>query len=496
MINNKRIIIVATIGIATALSSCKKYLDVNKNPNVLQSTTVATLLPTSEVYLSSVMGVDLEVNGSIWAQYWTQIPSAQQYKLLDEYEPTSQTYETPWDNIYSGAGENLYQMDQLAFAQNKKQYRAISFLLRAYMFQVITDAWGDAPFTQALQALPPNSITSPKYDAQQVIYNGILAYIDSANALIDPSDPSAPGGDDLIYGGNMAEWQKFSNTLQLKVLMRLSQKNPSQAQAGIAALYASGAAFIGTGDDALINFTSASGNKNPLYSEEVGVNSTQNFAASATCLDSMMSNGDPRMFIFYEPVDTNNDFVGLPQGVQTTSLTPSIPSYNVAGDAQNTASATAPVRFLSSYESYFLQAEAAARGWGTGSDATLFTEGITASFSAYSTQLAAAGVNATTALSTYLASANWAQYPATGTVAQKVRYIITQKWFSMCGNQGFEAWTEWRRTGYPDFFTVSLSAQNGGVFPRRFLYPSSELTRNINFPGLVSLTTPVWWDTH
>ncbi|HVW99984.1 MAG TPA: SusD/RagB family nutrient-binding outer membrane lipoprotein, partial [Candidatus Babeliaceae bacterium] len=126
----------------------------------------------------------------------------------------------------------------------------------------------------------------------------------------------------------------------------------------------------------------------------------------------------------------------------------------------------------------------------------LFTQGITASFNSYSAQLAANGVDPTSALATYLATANWAQYPATGTTDQKIRYIITQKWFSMCGNEGFEAWTEWRRTGYPDFFTVSQSSLIGQNFPRRFLYPFSEVTRNANFPGLVPVTTPVWWDVN
>lgn len=493
MLNNKRIIAIAALGLSLSISSCKKYLDVNKNPNIAQSATTATLLPSCEMYIASTMGVDLEINGSIWAQYWTQSPLASQYRSLDQYEPTSQTYETPWTNLYTGAGENLVQLDQLAQSQNKKQYRAIAFLLKAYMFQVVTDGWGDAPFSQALQGL--NDTTSPKYDVQQVIYKGILNYIDSANALIDPSDPAAPGGDDLIYGGNMAEWQKFSNTLQLKVLLRLSGKDPNTAQTGIAALYATGPSFIGTGDDAQVNFSSASGNKNPLFSEEVAVGSTQNLVASNTCIDSMVSNGDARVGVFYEP-DGNGNYTGILQGNLSAVTTISIASYNTAGDAQDPRSATAPVKLITSYESYFLQAEAAARGWGGGSDADLFTQGITASFQAYSSQMAANGVSADSALAAYLANANWAQYPVSGSSSQKVRYIITQKWFSMCGNQGFEAWTEWRRTGYPDFFTISASSLIGQNFPRRFLYPFSEVTRNANFPGLLPVTTPVWWDVN
>jgi hypothetical protein len=65
----------------------------------------------------------------------------------------------------------------------------------------------------------------------------------------------------------------------------------------------------------------------------------------------------------------------------------------------------------------------------------------------------------------------------------------------MTGNQGFEAWTEWRRTGYPDFFTISrASTLTDNRMPARLLYPSSEVTQNLNFPGIKLIYEPVWWD--
>ena len=88
----------------------------------------------------------------------------------------------------------------------------------------------------------------------------------------------------------------------------------------------------------------------------------------------------------------------------------------------------------------------------------------------------------------------WAIYPTTGTVADKLRFIITQKWFSMCGNQGFEAWTEYRRTGYPDFLVHSPNSLIGSAFPKRFMYPTSESTRNSSFPGVQPVAAKVWWD--
>jgi hypothetical protein len=142
---------------------------------------------------------------------------------------------------------------------------------------------------------------------------------------------------------------------------------------------------------------------------------------------------------------------------------------------------------MSAAESYFLQAEAVARGWlNVGKTANvLYQQGIRASFASYNVP----GVE------TYITSSPAAQWTE-GTTSQ-IRAIIIQKWLAMTGNQGFEAWTEWRRTGYPDFFTVSKATTLGDTrMPARLLYPSSEVTRNLNFPGIKQIYETVWWDVN
>ena len=484
-----------------SISSCKKFLNVNTNPNVAQTATVSTLLPAAQLYVGSSVGVDLQINGSFWAQYWTQNPGASQYHVLDQYTPGQDVFSVPWTNLYAAA-ENFYQLYKLADSQKKKQYMAISLLMKAYTFQLITDGWGDVPYTQALKGQYADSnIINPKYDSQLVVYRGIIATIDSANKLINVADPSVPGSDDLVYGGKMDKWQKFANTLMLKVYLRMSQVNPTMAKAGIASLYAASPNFIDIGDDAFIAYGFNSANKNPLFAEEVALNGAQNLVASATCVDSMNANSNPRIYVFYEKASAVGGVVGIPQGYYQTSYaagTFSIPNIYVAGDAVKSGSAKAPVNLITSYESLLLQAEVSARGWANpGQDSTLFINAINASINYYGTQIAATtGVTASSAYLSYLgAGGYWLRYPGpTGTVAQKLRYIITQKWFAMCGNQAFEAWCEWRRTGYPDFLQVSQSSLVGGNFPKRFLYPTSESTTNLSYPGLAPLTSKVWWD--
>lgn len=514
MLINKKIVFTLAVGLALSVSSCKKFLDVNTNPNISQTATVQTLLPAAQLYLGSSVGVELQIYGSFWAQYWTQSPNASQYIAVDQYATGQDAFSTSWTNLYAGA-ENFFQLYNLADTQKKKQYKAISLLMQAYTFQVITDGWGDVPFKQALKGqYIDGHLVNPKYDSQLVVYKGILAYIDTARKLISAADPIHPSTDDIIYGGNMTKWGKFANTLRLKVLMRMSNIDPTGTRTKIDSFFRAVPApqFIGEGDDAVIAYGFSSANKSPLYAEASSTTlaGTQNLVGSKTCIDSMNSNNDYRAYVFYEATSAGVP-VGIAQSQYNVSLPSSsysIPNVYVAGDASNSASANAPVNLLTSWESYFLQAEAVARGYTTmasASDDVLFYKGIHASFAYYNSQMSnEIGVDSAVAYDVYvngdatipLAPGYWAVYPTTGTVAEKVRHIITQKWFAMCGNQGFEAWTEWRRTGYPDFLVHPVNSLIGNNRPLRFLYPTSETTTNGNFPstGLLPLTSSVWWD--
>lgn len=503
MLINKNIVLAVSAGLLLGAGSCRKFMDVNDNPNVAKVAKVEQLLPAAQLYVGSAVGVDLQISGSIWAQYWTQSPSGTQYIPFDNYTPGQDHFATAWKNLYAGAS-NFYQLYNVADSQYKKQYKAISMLMRAYTFQVIADGWGNAPFTQALRAQTnAGGYVNPAYDSQRVIYTGVLAYIDSALKLVNPGDGSRPGTDDLIYGGDMNRWRKFGNTLKLKALLRISAIDPSRVQKLADTFFMSNPDFLGMGDDAKINYGYSSTNQNPLYAELSAKNfgGVQNLAGSKTCIDSMNANSDPRVDLFYQSTITGLR-AGIVQGaynVPTEWGTYSIPSPVLGADAQNGSSANASVNLMTSAESYFLQAEAAVRGWWNGgADATLFNQGVAASFNSYGSQIIATlGVSPNAAAAAYLGGGGyWTVYPTGGTADEKLRHILTQKWFAMCGNQGFEAWTEWRRTGYPDFLAIPLNSQLGTQHPVRFLYPTIETATNSNFPssGLLPITEKVWWD--
>jgi hypothetical protein len=533
--NKYKIITFLAIGTLFA-GSCKKFLDVNTNPNIANNPGVELVLPSAQVAIAHVVGGQFQINGSFWAQYWTQSPLANQYKQYDQNQPSSDNYNTSWRLLYASALTDLNYVYNTSSKKNNKQYMAVAGLLTAYTFQVITDAWGDAPYKEALKALDVDGgIVSPAYDAQSAIYDGIVTKIDECLALIDENAPIQPGGDDLMYGGDMNKWRIFGNTLKLKVALRLSEINPAKSQAIITSISTDptfNGFIMSASEEAKISFSTSGGSQNPLYSEIVGVGNTQNIYGSKTCIDSLNSNFDPRAYIFYNP--TASGVVGIAQGDFNNAATAagkSIASHYVGAEANNDESGAAPVKFISVYESLFLQAEATARGWliGAGTDQELFEAGIAESFKAYLTdadveeiirdslpgELNEFVVNldyaiyryihgdtvtgylgGDTVANTNLPASNWGSYPAAGTTQEKIRHIVTQKWFSMCGNQGFEAWTEWRRTGYPDFLVTSVNSLIGASKPVRFIYPTEEINLNANFPGVKQVTQKMWWDAN
>jgi hypothetical protein len=486
--NAKKMLLLAFVGTMT-FSGCKKFLDVNQNPNNPDTAEPTLLLPTVEAAVGQIVGNAFQTNGGIWSQYWTQSPTAGQYKTIDQYAQPNTSFDRPWLTLYRTA---LINAELIITSKNAGiQYtQGMAYILKAYTVQLTTDAFGDIPLAEALKG---NQFGSPHYQAQSVVYDSIFNYIDKGIGLLSVANSSNPGTQDILFQGNTDQWKAFANTLKLRAYLRIAKVDPAKASAGIAAMY-NGTTPVFLTKDASILYSSIGGNENPLYNEMVALGKTQNLVASSTAVDAFTKNNDPRLSKFYDlitvPAGDSTKMVSIPQGsyAANTGATVSLPSALVGASPNNAASATAPVKLISSSESYFLQAEAVARGYAkSGVVADLYSRGINASFTAVGADI---GTYLTTA-----PDAIPALTAAGGSVEAQVKAIITQKYYAMCGFQGFEAWTEWRRTGYPDFIKSSAaSLLEPGLLPLRFIYPSSESLSNSNYPGTVPVTTPVWWD--
>jgi hypothetical protein len=507
----KYIGLIAGVSMLT-FSSCKKeFFDINDNPNSPTVVKLSEVLPTAELAIGQAIGNDLKIGGGIWAQYWTQNFNSSQYKEYEQYNISAESQRAAWSLLYNDALTDLNYIIEHATQEGKPNYVAVATILKAYNFQVLTDAYGDIPFSEAGKAA--EGILSPKYDSQKDVYNGIIAMLKDGISKIDVASDVHPGADDLIYQGDMAHWKAFANTLLLKVYLRLTNVDITKAQAGVAELAAANAVFVDNGtwtkegsQGAKIDYYTTGGNTNPLYASYVALGNTRNLIASSTATKPMIALGDERLTKFYTPA-SGTTYIGVPNGylgVDNTGGFPVAPtalSYPgpITGGAPDAASATAQVILLSDYESYFLMAEATERGWlNVGASAEeLYFWGIQLSYIAL--DLNADDTDPASAFSVYYAK------PEVDYAAQtdKLQAIYFQKWYAMCGTQNFEAWTEGRRTGYlaqnmgatladNKFYTRSMNA-GGMPLPARMLYPNAEITRNANFPGQKTLDTKVWW---
>ncbi len=483
----RKIGLLSALVAATALSACEKeFLDINKNPNLPLSSTPDLVLPSGIGSAAYVMSYQYQILGNFWAQNWTQSLVASQYKDLDRYQVGQDDYDRPWQTLYAGSLNDFKYVSDRATGDSVN-YGAIAGLMQAYTYQVLVDGYDKVPFSEALQG---NANINPRYDDGQLIYDQLITLINASVAKISSSPTQVDvGASDVIFNGDMDKWRRFANTLKLKIYLRQVYARESVARDSIQALYQDGAEFLGAGEDAAMPFVNSTNNQYPFYAIEFGgSNIKSNIIASNTALGYLIdSTADPRVNALYR-------FPLTPSGTTThRGADQGRAGINNTGEALNlfsrpgelVAGPTTSFPFISGPESLFLQAEAALRGYAMGANAkAIYNDAITASFDMYGVTGAGAFL-ATPAI----------DLDQVTSAEEKLDRLITQKWVALNGRQGFEAWTELRRTGYPSLINPSLSSVlPAGRIPERVPYPLSEAQRNSNAPAFVRLDVPVWWD--
>jgi hypothetical protein len=468
----KRYILILTF-ITLSAVSCN-LLDMNNDPNNPTKSSVNLVLPAGEASAAYIFGGQFQVLGGIWAQHWTSQHGGPQYIGIDAYSVTVDAFDRPWDELYSGSLNDLEWVKNTAKDAGNWNYYLMATVMQCYTYQMLDDLYDQIPFTEALQK------TNPHYDAGTVVYDGLIARLNEALSHdLSTSVGTIPGTDDCIFQGNMNNWIKFANTLKLKIYLRQVYARPDVASAGIQSL--AGASFLDV-DAAYSLYGTSANQRNPFYETEVFRFGSINVGASTTVI-SGFATGDARMgdarhnpnLLFKTPVDLGPQ-VGMQEGYG-----PVLTSTPTAISIEN-VTAQAPVYFMTAAESYFLQAEAALRGYSTGNASALYNQGIAAAY----TRLGLAATNIPTDYA----------YPASADMETNLKAIITQKWLSMTNIEGLEAFIEFNRTHYPDFLAVSeTSVLPAGQFPKRLYFPQAEVQTNPLTPAQpAGITTKVWWD--
>ncbi|HJQ19492.1 MAG TPA: SusD/RagB family nutrient-binding outer membrane lipoprotein [Gemmatimonadaceae bacterium] len=507
MMHRNLTVTLSSLALALAASACDNgsLTDVNRNPNAPETVDPSLLFPQAAVSSIQRVRSDIEITPSAFV-HWPQYMAEYQYPEISYYQFRPTTSDGWWANFYNGPIEDLEQSLRLSEGRNLPNQVGPELVIRAFDYSTMTGLWGDIPFSQAGKGDSGNF--TPVYDSQQSIYDSLLTNLKDANTMMDASLTGATalgfGDQDPVYAGDVDQWKKFANSLRARLGLNLSKADPARAQAEVAAAIAAGG-FTSNADNAQITWPGDGVNNNPWCNTEKDgdCGGTRDDARmSVTFIDTLKSLNDPRLTVFALPVQdptcgpavdctpvAAGDYRGMPNGLlagQAGNWGPrsSRPGPQIYAPDQ-------PSYFMTYAEFSFIKAEAAMRGWipgGAAAATQYYNEGITASMEQW-------GLTAADAAA-YIAQPQVALNAAS--LATALPQIITQKWIALF-TQGYEAWSEWRRTGYPDL-TMAQNAVTTTI-PRRVLYPQSEQSFNnsnlqaaITSLGTDALETKMWID--
>ena len=479
------------------------FEELNTNPNQPEAVTSDLLL--ANIIYESVQQMDEMAwgEGNVIAQYVAKI----QFTGRDRYDWGPE--DSPWFRFYDLLRdvENIQDIEE-----DDNGYVAVSLIMKSWMYQILTDLYGDIPYSQAILGKSEANFT-PTFDRQEAVYAGILADLERANTILN-ANPTAVTGD-VLFDGNLERWQKLANSLRLRVLLR--QSNQSDPSAAMTAILNDPTApvFTGNEDQAVFDYLSAAPNQQPLYTTRSG--SFDEYRLSLLMENTLKGLNDNRLYVYAQPITNSeaelvgeeDDYQGVPNGLADES------ALNYEGGSNfvsrvgllysclacdDNASPTARQGMVMTYaELQFILAEAAERGFIDGDAEEYYLTGIQASYDYFigraaliSSEISAA----TMPPEEYFTQAGVAY---AGSTDEKLAKIGTQKWLSLFFN-GTEAWAEWRRTGYPSGLRPGAAALVNRV-PVRFMYPVEAQSLNgenyraaLSAQGPDNIVTPVWWD--
>ncbi len=480
---NKFVVIALVFSI---FSSCTKdFDDLNTNPNLITEKVVKIDGLFTQVVANATTGT---FGGRIseFVNFTNPGDGLRSYSKFD--------YEGFFNGYYTGYLINIEEILRLTSGDAKLSNKnAIAKIYQAWLWQTLTDRFGDIPFTQAALGFE-KTVLQPKYDTQESIYKQLFTNLKEAAAQLsdDPSKESY-GAADLIYGGDVDSWRRFANSLRLRMAIRVRYVDQALAQANITDVI--NAPLITTDDQSakLLSEANASVNQgyyNP-FRYAIDVNYTNGLKLGFTPVELLKTKNDPRLSVYFNPSALGAVWRGAPVNLGTgqKGARYQTDSLSLVGDFFRTTQFRFNV--LSAAEVSFLKAEAALFGLSGGGDAqALFNEGIENAMKMYN--ISQADIN------TFLTS------PAgklTGSNEEKLKQIIDQKYIALMF-QGDEAWAEYRRTGYPLVWIGNDDTDTGGEMPRRLTYPFQEYLINEasvteaagKLQGGDKLTSKMWWD--
>jgi len=518
--------------LAASLSSCKKDID-GKYLNPEKSTTKSipgffTAMLNNDRVAAKYWNVRtfLSVMPGTYAQTSYFANSNAAYQQSDSY---SQQY---WDDFYAPGGNGSGPMAQYrtietvynSASESEKASNTI-FINAAKVVLIeqaakMVDLWGDIPYSEAGSLVINSTIILPKYDDQKVLYTQFIADLKAANTYFATAATTAEFTKyDILLSGNVKKWQSYTNSLRLRLLMRISNSDEATAKTEILAMLNDPATYplvdganVGSyspkATDVLLSpLTNNTGTLIDAFREG-------SWYASDFMLNKVMNPAnDPRIPVFYDKgsVTTggktvqNATYKAMPYDFTAAQQESEFAKYAVVDSATLFQNLNLPGIVITASEVNFLKAEAQERWGNTAAAKTAYDLALRQSvaFYYYLNNLNTSGVKTETAPSaetvdTFVNSST-AAYPAT--TAARLASIYTQKWVHYGITQSTEAWSEYRRTGFPQLLFVTTGKLSGfDVPPNRLIYPAGEQNYNgTNYSAVAAKDTrltKIFWDVN
>jgi hypothetical protein len=477
--------------IVTALTSCTKdFAKYNLNPDAVTSVDPGALLSDATASTSNVDMFPRTAYCHAFMQYgYANDWPGNAYVATDD---VSQRY---WNNFFRPALNDLeYIVPVLKTRTDMQSTYAAARIWRVFIFQKLTDYYGDIPYSQVGHVLT-DKIYTPVYDPQQKIYADFVNELrESITLLTNNADQKVSG--DQFYGGSAAQWKKLASSMLLRIGMRLIKVDPTQASALAKEAIADGVMTSNT-DMPILKHNAAVPN---------GFNFTLNdgqnhFFLHKTLVTEMKVAGDPRLFVYggvYDTFVANSGAKASP--VDTTqfigySFKASDPAPNTRVNYDAFGQKETPFFDFSYAEVAFLRAEAIVRGYISGTAVDYYKDAITSHMQSLAL-LPGKPVITDDQITAYLA-----KNPFPATTEAQIAKINTEFWVAGFVFDADEVWANWRRTGYP---VLTPNPGTSGVIPRKIPYPQSEFNLNnanvtaalANYGGTNNFNDKarVWWD--
>lgn len=463
------------------LASCNKFKDTNISPSLLTEASTKALLTNSLQAMSSLSlgNVASARLSSLYMQHLSEGPYPGPSLYNDRNLSFAGFYSGPLMDLQTIINYNNSGSSAANNNGSKNNQIAVARILKAYYYLLMTDKWGNIPYSQALKG---DQGYAPVYDSQQAIYTDLFKELNEAATQINTTEAGVVG--DVLFSGNMASWKRFANTMRMVMGLRLSAKDATKGKAEYASALAAGVISSNAENIEYKFIAGDPNNYNPWYNNYT-VSNRNDYAISTTLTNYMGPKNDPRLPIFGE-VLAGNIVKGLAYGKNQAVNIPA--AYSRIGNFFRGQGS--PMPLLNYAQVLFMRAEAAKIGYESGGEAAaeqFYKDAIKASWQQY-------GVFAQVAYDAYLLQPGVAYVAATG-IAQ----IMTEKWVHMYMNS-WETWNDWRRTGFP-VLTPAIDAIDPRGIPIRLGYPTTEVSLNgTNYNAAVAILGgkddnygKMWW---